>query len=553
MGSKSATPPPVDYTAAAEKTAAGNLQAAKQTQAANMVNQNTPTGSVTYTPTYYNSQGQQIQAGAINPKTKKPYDINSKDVVIRYDQNVNLTPEQQALFDQGQRINQGLGNLAENQGMAQITSAMNTPLKSDIAIVSNVDSTADQMTRGVDLPTLQSSIAGAGDIQRSVANAGNIQNSIADAGQIQNGFYNTSSEIQRRSGADERASGDVLDNLGQIKTQTQDPNLLLQDTTNALYKANTQYLDPQFSQSQSQLENKLANQGITRGSEAYDNAMLNFNNQKQQAYESARNQSIAGGMNAAQGMFGMNLQGNQFANSALGQQFNQSLQSRQLANSAAGQNNQLDLANQAAYNQALGQIYNQNLGEASFANQSQNQQFNQNAQQAAFANAAQNQQFGQNAQNAALANAAQNQQFGQNAQQAGFQNQAALQGFGAAQQNAALNNSVLQQLFGQNLSNANLQNAASNQQLSQAQISQQAPINIINALRSGQQMQVANIPTVGVSSPGQMANVAGADYLGAAQAQGQYNQNMANAQAASGSSAMSGIGGIVGMLGSAMI
>lgn len=463
MGSKSATPPPVDYKAAAEQTAAGNLLAAKQTQAANMVNQNTPNGSVTYTPTYYNAQGQQIQVGQINPKTGKPYDVNSKDVVIRYDQNVTLTPEQQALFDQGQRINQSLGNLAENQGMAQITNAMNTPLKSDIGIVSNVPTTAGNMTTSVAMPSLQSAVD------------------------------NTSGQIQTRSGANERASGNVLNNVGQIRTQTQDPNLLLQDTTDALYKANTQFLDPQFEYEQKALENKLANQGITRGSEAYDNAMWDLNKNKQQAYESARNQAIAGGMNAAQGMFGMNLQGNQFTNSALGQQFNQSLQGRQLANAAAGQNNQLDLSNQASYNQALGQQFNQNLSAAEFANR------------------------------------------------------AAMQGFDAGMQNANLNNQVQGQLFGQNLSNANLNNAASNQQLSQAQIAQQAPINIINALRSGQQMQVANIPSVGVSAPGQMANVAGADYLGAAQAQGQYNQNMANAQAAQGSSTMSGITSLAGM------
>ena len=396
--------------------------------------------------------------GDINPKTGKPYDINSKDVVIRYDQNVTLTPEQQALFNQGQQINKSLGDLAQNQGLAQITSAMNNPLSSDIPIVSGVQTTAGNVA----LPSLQSSVE------------------------------NNAGQIQLHSGANERASGNVLNNIDQIRTQTQDPNLLLQNTTDALYKANTQYLDPQFAQQQSQLENKLANQGITRGSEAYDNAMLNFNNQKQQAYDSARNNAISGGMNAAQGMFGMNLQGNQFTNSALGQQFNQSLQGQQLANSAAGQNNQLDLSNQAAYNAALGQ------------------------------------------------------QFGQNLQAAQFGNQASLQGFDAAMNQA-------NQLFGQNISNANLNNAASNQQLSQAQLRQQAPINIINALRSGQQMQVANIPNVGVSSPGQMANVAGADMLGAAQAQGQYNQSIANAQAASGSNAMSGGMGMVGMLGAAML
>lgn len=517
MGKQSSTPP-VDPTIAAEKTAAGNLQAAKQNQAANMVNQITPTGSVTYTPTYYNSQGQQINAGDINPKTKKPYDVNSKDVVIRYNQNVGLTPEQQALFNQGQRINMGLGNLAENQGMAQITNAMNNPLKTDIGIVSNVSNTADEMSRGVALP----------ELQNTIADAGNIQRNIADAGEIQRSFENTAQDIQRQSGANERASGKVYNNAGQLVRNIQDPNFLLQDTTNALYKANTQFLDPQFQRGQADLENKLANQGITQGSEAYNRAMQDFGNQKQQAYESARNQAVAGGMNAAQGMFGMNLQGGQFTNQALGQEFGQGMSAQQIANAAAAQNNQNALANQAAYNQALGQIYGQNLGAAGFANQ------------------AQAQQYGQNAQNAAFANAAQNQAFGQNSAQANFGNQAALQGFGAGMQNANLNNQVLQQLFGQQISNANLQNAASNQQLTQEQLRQQAPINIINALRSGQQMQVANIPQVAVSSPGQMAVTTGADYLGAANAANDYAANAAAANAQMSSGIMSGIGSIAG-------
>lgn len=461
MGKQSTTPP-VDPTIAAEKTAAGNLQAAKQNQAANMINQITPTGSVTYTPTYYNSQGQQINAGDINPKTKKPYDINSKDVVIRYNQNVGLTPEQQALFDQGQRINQGLGNLAENQGMAQITDALNNPLTSDIGIVSNVGTTADQMTRGVDVPELQKTIP-----------------TFAD-------------QIQVQSGANERASGDVVNNAGQLVKNVQDPNLLLQDTTNALYKANTQFLDPQFQRGQADLENKLANQGITQGSEAYNRAMQDFGNQKQQAYESARNQAVAGGMNAAQGMFGMNIQGGQFTNQALGQEFGQGMSAQQLANAAAQQNNQLALANQQALNQAYAQKYGQTLGGAQFGNQALTSEFGMN------------------------------------------------------QQNANLNNQVLQQLFGQQISNANLQNAASNQQLTQEQLRQQAPINIINALRSGQQMQVANIPQVAVSSPGQMAVTSGADYLGAANAANDYAANAAAANAQMSSGIMSGIGSIAG-------
>ena len=63
----------------------------------------------------------------------------------------------------------------------------------------------------------------------------------------------------------------------------------------AAYQAQTQYLNPQFSQGQESLEAKLAAQGLAPGSQAYNNAMLNFQNQKQRAYSDAANQSIMTG------------------------------------------------------------------------------------------------------------------------------------------------------------------------------------------------------------------------------------------------------------------
>lgn len=68
-----------------------------------------------------------------------------------------------------------------------------------------------------------------------------------------------------------------------------------QQGQNAAYAAQTQYLDPQFSQQKESLDAQLANQGLTPGSQAYNNAMLNFNNQKQQAYSNAQNQAIMTG------------------------------------------------------------------------------------------------------------------------------------------------------------------------------------------------------------------------------------------------------------------
>jgi hypothetical protein len=63
----------------------------------------------------------------------------------------------------------------------------------------------------------------------------------------------------------------------------------------AAYQAQSQYLAPQFSQGQESLEAKLAAQGLAPGSQAYNNAMLNFQNQKQRAYSDAANQAIMTG------------------------------------------------------------------------------------------------------------------------------------------------------------------------------------------------------------------------------------------------------------------
>lgn len=92
--------------------------------------------------------------------------------------------------------------------------------------------------------------------------------------------------------------------LGGVGSQLQglggsiDPNAAQaagQNGQRAAYAAQTQYLDPRFSQEQTSLESQLANQGLTPGSQAYDNAVKNFNLSKNQAYSDAANQSVLTG------------------------------------------------------------------------------------------------------------------------------------------------------------------------------------------------------------------------------------------------------------------
>lgn len=84
------------------------------------------------------------------------------------------------------------------------------------------------------------------------------------------------------------------------------------------------------------------------------------------------------------------------------------------------------------------------------------------------------------------------------------------------------------------------------QQIAEAQTLRSDPLNMLNAVRTGSQMQTSAQPQVGTSAPGQLATWSGPDLLGATTAQGQYNQGLYNAQQASQSNTMSGLMGLGG-------
>ena len=100
--------------------------------------------------------------------------------------------------------------------------------------------------------------------------------------------------------------------------------------------------------------------------------------------------------------------------------------------------------------------------------------------------------------------------------------------FGSPQTVATPNyTQAAQQTAASNLQNAQLGNAAQQQGFTQASYNQMQPINVINALRTGTQVNPANYV-----NPVQQANPGGADLLSATQAGyqaqlGQYNANQA--------------------------
>lgn len=133
-----------------------------------------------------------------------------------------------------------------------------------------------------------------------------------------------------------------------------------QTAQDALYARQAQYLDPQFAGKRADLEAKLANQGITAGSEAYNGAMQQLAQEEQQAYSDARMRAIEGGGNEMAQQFGLGMQAHQtgvgdittqgqFANASRGQLISELLQDMQQRNAAiTGQANLASAQQQAA-------------------------------------------------------------------------------------------------------------------------------------------------------------------------------------------------------------
>lgn len=76
---------------------------------------------------------------------------------------------------------------------------------------------------------------------------------------------------------------------------------------NALYNQSASRLDPKYSQASSNLESRLAAQGITQGTDAYNREIDNLSRDKNDAYTSASNAANLSGIDAMGSLFGMGM------------------------------------------------------------------------------------------------------------------------------------------------------------------------------------------------------------------------------------------------------
>lgn len=326
MGKKSGpkAPPPPDPVATANAQGQVNRETAITQANLNRVNQRTPEGTLTY-----NNIG------------------SWEDGTPKYEQVMEYSPEQRALYESNNRIAQALNGTAEG-ALGRVNTAMGQGFNFD-------NMRGLMMPEDISMPNIQSNLPDAGGIQRTFGTGGPLtsnvrpsqfRDSIADAGDVTrsvNGDFNATS----------RAAAD------------------------AVYAQLASRLDPQFGQLERDMRDRLINSGISENSEAFRREMDNFARQRTDAYNTAGRESVLTGLAAQNQGFGQSMANAELNNRAQNQVFGQ--------NAA-----QVDV-----FNTARNAEFNQGMSNAALNNEAQGQQFNQNMQSAAFGNAAQEQEFTQ--------------------------------------------------------------------------------------------------------------------------------------------------------------
>lgn len=404
MGKPTAPTPP-DYAAAAREQGAANVNSTLATNYLNQVNQSGPYGTLNYS--YDPAAGHTLPDGTTIPSTTAT---------------TTLSPDQQTLLDQNTTLSKNLNDLAI-QGVGNVASEVGRPLPP----IQGIPLVSDVGARPID-PSIAPSTVG-------------LATSAGTKG-LQTGYdYSGAAALPGQN--------DYMDARDRI--------------TNAMLER----LQPQMDRDRAGLDTRLANQGLNRGSEAY-------NWDQDQLQRGINDQRIAVLL-------------------------------------AGDQEQQRLFSNQT-------QLHNIGIADTQA--------------QGNFFNNAQNSMWQQGHENALLQQAARSQEF--------MENQAREQARTQAQQID----------FSQGLARAGLTNATSAQNLQQ-QIQQQeyertAQLNLLNALRSGNQV---NLPQFGNVATG--ANFQPPPIYQAAQDQYSAAMQAYQAQLAARGGLFSGLGSLGGGLASA--
>ncbi len=438
-GKGGSAPPAPDYTQAALAQGASSKEVTNMQTFANRPTQVTPFGSVTWGT-----------GATLDPATGQP--------VTTWTQNYNLTPQAQRALDSQLAVQQGRSDLAQNF-MGRVADEYSQPFNwgGMPARGSNVQSSNFQTLNSV--PTLQTGVAT--ESSQRVGAAPQLQTGMQTQA-VQNSVnFNDNGALQGATGADRiRMENQLFDRMAPIHQRQSEA-----------------------------LEAKLANQGITMGSEAYKRELERLGDQQSRERFDA-----------------MQTAGNEMSRQS------------QIALANRGQLTQEDLAGANLYNSANNQAFNQALQAGQFGNTALQNQYNMALQGTQQNNAAAQQDYQQRLGAA---------QFGNTA----MQNQQAM-----LQNQAAFNNQVGQNQFAQQMQQSQYQN-----QLRQAAIAEEMQrrgmsLNEMNALLTGQQVGMTAMPQFNAAASSQPVQ-----YNQAAQNQYQAGLDAFNAQNMANNSTMSGL------------
>jgi hypothetical protein len=490
---KNATPPPVpDYAGAAKAQGAANVETAIATAKLGNPNFYGPLGSQTIS---YGTKNNKIdQAGydaAVadwNYDNQNGYARDYPDIAKFTSPDFDiptitqtLTPDAQATLNAQQGVERSLSELGQ-QGVGQAKAILGTPfnpnlpgidtsIAESVSPVNQAAFNAGSAQRSVAGPNLQQGIAGSvSPVNQAAYNAGNAQRSVAGP--------------TFQQGIDTSGIAAMPVNAGMTGQQ-----------------AIMSRLQPQLTQNENATRQRLANQGLVTGGEAYENEMRTMGQNRNDLELQAAAQGINLDAMMNQQGFGQAQARGQFGNEAQQSQFNAALQNANMGNTALQQDYQNQLAGQTAQNAAIAQNYNQQLGLAQFGNEAQLNQFQAALQNAGMGNTAlqqdyQNQLAAQTAQNAAIAQNYNQQmgmaQFGNEAQQQSLDQQLTLRNQPLNQITGLMSGSQIQMPQFQGYQGANIAAAPIYQgvqdtfqgQMDQYGIRQQAKNNLTSGLMS---------------------------------------------------------------------
>lgn len=478
MGKPKAPPPP-DYAAAATAQGEANVNSSLATNYMNQVNQTGPYGSITYNRS--NTDGYTLPDGTFIPNTTVT---------------TTLSPEQQKLYDQNVNISTQLNDLA-TQGIGYVSEASSKPL--DLASLppmttslnpAEYKNSAEKGTLGLQTlgaaPTYSN--IGSGPEYNKAASAPQTQtmgngpnyDRLNPVGNIQTGVQGTNYQDQYD-----------FSNVSQMP-KYEDFNSSRDKITDALM----QRLQPYIDRDREALRTQLVNQGVGQGTEAYGWDMDTF----QRGVNDQRIAALLAGSQEQQNLFnnamGLRQQGVQEAfaqgnlkNSVADAMFNQRLQQGAFANSAqaqqfgqqsaiTGYNNDQAAREMAAQREALGYNNDQAYKQAAF---------NQDAN--AYNNNLASQQFKDQQTTAEFNNSNAAKSFADNLASVGVNNQAQQQEYAQNQQNLLNYNQAQEAQFNQGLASGQFANQAHAQALQEQDYARNAPLNMLNALRQGNQVQ----------------------------------------------------------------